>query len=235
MKRAISAEKMDAFDADRGQLNRSLADLEIVNRWLGGRRSAIRRFREVSGAAADRPIRLLDVATGAADIPIALLQDARGRGDQVRILATDFHPGTASFARSRTADFQEIDVAIADALNLPFENASFDIAICSMALHHFRREDAVRVLREMRRVSRWGLVVTDLERSRPAWIGAKLLSHTLWRNHPITRHDGPASVAAAFTVEELRGLAAEAGLQGVKVRKDPLFRLSLVASGAGAA
>jgi hypothetical protein len=43
-------------------------------------------------------------------------------------------------------------------------------------------------------------------------------------------HDGPVSVRAAFTREELGGLAARAGIGPVEARRHrPAFRLSLVA------
>jgi hypothetical protein len=84
------------------------------------------------------------------------------------------------------------------------------------------------VLRELDRVARCGVVVTDLYRSRPALLGARLLAATVWRRHPVTRHDGPRSVVAAFTPRELEELAAAAGMAGARVHRHPVFRVALV-------
>ena len=45
-----------------------------------------------------------------------------------------------------------------------------------MVLHHLTVEEAVRLIREMARVARLGVVVNDLERSRLGWIGAWLMA-----------------------------------------------------------
>jgi hypothetical protein len=86
----------------------------------------------------------------------------------------------------------------------------------------------VQMLREMDRVAALGIVLTDLVRSGAALVGARLLAATVWRRHPITRHDGPASVRAAFTPRELRAMGAEALSVPFRVRTEPIFRMSLV-------
>lgn len=226
MERVRVSERMDERDADARELDRSLEDLRRVNRWLGGRRSAIRRVLDVvegSGSAT-----ILDVGTGGADLPIALVKAARRRGVELRILATDVHPTTVRLAREATRHEPAIEVACADALALPFAPGSFDIVMCCTTLHHFSNDEAVKVLREMGRVARRAVVVTDLARSRLALIGAYLLAGTVWARHPITRHDGPVSVKAAFTTGELALLATAAFGRKAIVRRQPLFRLSLV-------
>lgn len=222
-------ELMDQPQADPEELVRSLDDLRRVNAWLGGTRSALRllapMIRRLGGG---RRVRVLDVATGSADIPLALARWGRARGAPVEVVATDLHPRTLEVARARVAGDPDVRVQEADALALPFADRAFDFALCSTALHHFEEPEAVAVLRELDRVAAAGVVVSDLRRSRPALLGAQLLAATLWRRHPITRHDGPLSVRSAFTPAELRRLAGRAGMEGARVRTHPVFRLSLV-------
>jgi ubiquinone/menaquinone biosynthesis C-methylase UbiE len=178
--------------------------------------------------AADPPT-ILDVATGSADIPLAITRRARARRRPVKVTATDFHATTLDFARRHTADDPDVTVESADALALPYPDGAFDFALCSTALHHFDdRGDAMRVLREMDRVARHGVVVNDLARSRPALLGAQLLAVTLWRRHPVTAHDGPLSIRRAYTPPELRDLAEDAGLRDFTVHAHFPFRLALV-------
>ena len=109
---------------------------------------------------------------------------------------------------------------------LPDDN----FAVCALTLHHLPPADAAAALAELGRVARHGVLVVDLERSWPAYVGTWLWSRTCTAN-PLTRHDGPLSVLRAFTPDELRDLATEAGLCAARVGRAPLFRLALVARG----
>ncbi len=226
--RAREHELMDRPDIDPGELARGLADLRAVNRWLGGRRTATRLVLEVAGRVPGSHVRVLDVGTGSGDLPIALAAAARRRKVPLRIVGLDRHARTVEAAKKSTHGDPDIEIVEGDALDLPFGNRTFDIAMCHTALHHFERGDAARVISEMDRVARWGVVVTDLSRSRPALLGARLLAATLWRSHPVTRHDGPASVRAAFTPGEVAALMADAVGEPVRARREPIFRLSAV-------
>ncbi|HEU0015689.1 MAG TPA: methyltransferase domain-containing protein [Longimicrobium sp.] len=227
--RAAGGELMDLPDQDARELERGLADLRRVNVFLLGTRVVLRHLRRLVAFHPRAEYRVLDVGTGSADIPLAVDAWARRAGIRVEIVATDLHETTLEFARRRTAGCEAIRVERADALDLPYADGAFDIAMCNTALHHFdARDDALRVLREMDRVCSAGAIVSDLARSRPALLGANLLAATLWRAHPVTRHDGPLSVRRAFTAAELRGLAADAGLANARVHSHPVFRIALV-------
>jgi ubiquinone/menaquinone biosynthesis C-methylase UbiE len=220
---------MDEPGQDRAELARSLADLRGVNRWLGGTRVLLHHLDELVDRHPRDAYRLLDVATGSGDIPLHVARWARERGIPVEIVATDNHPTTLELAREHTSAEPTIRTAFADALKLPFADDAFDIAMLSTALHHFDDErDCVKVLRELHRVSRIGFIVNDLARSRPALIGAHLLAATVWRTHPVTRHDGPLSVRRAFTPAELRSLAARAGFANAHVTAHFPFRVAMV-------
>jgi ubiquinone/menaquinone biosynthesis C-methylase UbiE len=226
--RAAGAERMDEPDQDPRELETSLADLRAVNRWLGGTRVVLVHLLPMMERLG-RPCRVLDVATGSADIPLAVADAARRRGLRATVLATDNHATTLEAARRAAAGDPAVGVARADALALPFADGAFDFALCSTALHHFDdRADAVQVLRELDRVAACGVVVNDLARSRAALLGARLLAATVWRRHPVTRHDGPLSVRRAFTAAELRELGREAGLAGARVHSHLPFRIALV-------
>lgn len=229
--RASGAERMDEPGVDPIELSRSLDDIRAVNRWLGGTRMVLRHLDRLLRPRPAERVRILDVATGSADIPLAIARWARERGIPVEVRATDFHPGTLEVARRRAASDPAVRVEAADALALPYGDGAFHIALCCTALHHFDTPDAVRVLRELGRVASLGVIVSDLRRSRPGWLGARLLAATVWRRNPVTRHDGPLSVRRSFTPAELREVARAAGLRA-RVHTHPFARLSLVAPGA---
>jgi len=215
-------ELLDDPDHDPGVLEGSLKQIAGVNRWLGGRRALIRHLGEwIEGGAR----KILDVGTGCGDLPMAVRDWGERRGVKVEITAVDAHPQIASLAARRTG----MPVAVSDGLHLPFRDDSFDVALLSMTLHHFDGAAQLRMLGEMARVASQHLLVNELHRSWPNYLGSKLLAATLWRGNHLTRHDGPISVLRAFTPGELVSLAKESGLVRPRVYRHFFFRLVLTA------
>jgi SAM-dependent methyltransferase len=217
-------ELLDARDHDRRELEQSLDHVAEINLLLGGRRAALRALASV--ARPGQRIDVLDIGTGSADIPLAI---ARRAGLAAQITATDLHPQMLEIARERTRGVAAIRVEAADALALPFADAAFDVALLSLALHHFDGADQIRVLREAARVATRAVIVNELERCRANLYGARLLAATRWRGNRLTRHDGPLSVLRAFTGAELAELAATAGLRVERIDRRFFYRLVLIA------
>jgi ubiquinone/menaquinone biosynthesis C-methylase UbiE len=151
----------------------------------------------------------------------------------VHIVASDLHPQMLAIARQRCRAFPEIQVQPADALALPFAGDAFDVAVLSLALHHFADEQQLRVLCELRRVARELVLINDLERTRLNYAGARVLAATWWRRNRLTRHDGPLSVLRSFTRAELQQLAVRAGL-GNRVERRFFQRIVLIGDAAAA-
>lgn len=225
-------ELMDAEELDDAVLRRTLGDIRRINALLGWRSFATREIARHIAAGGMRSFTLLDVACGSADIPLAIARWARRQDVDARITATDIHPQTLAVARELTASEPAIRVERRDALALPYASGSFDVGLCTMALHHFEPADAVTVLRELARVSRQ-VFVFDLLRSRVAYAGALALTR-LGLMGSMTRYDGPVSVRRAYTAGELRALAAEAGIPAVRVYVAFPYRLTMSAPGSQA-
>ncbi len=217
------SERMDEPGLDEGLLARDLRHIEHVNAWLGGLRAvrALLRSRLRPGAR----LTLLDVACGSGDVVRSIAGLARAHRAQVRIVALDRHPQILAIARARTPASLPITFVRADALALPFPDGHFDVVLMSLALHHFEGDACTRVLRELVRVAQGRVVVNELERCWPNYLGAKLLAGTVWRGNSLARHDGPVSVLRAFTPEELRAALRSAGLEDVNVKRRFFYRL----------
>ncbi|HEY8847269.1 MAG TPA: methyltransferase domain-containing protein [Candidatus Limnocylindrales bacterium] len=207
-----ATELLDGPLDDPADLAANLRDLRRLNRLTGGGSLSVRAVRAVR--APDPGLsRLLDVGCGGCDIPVLLLADARRHGDLLEVTATDSRPEVLAAARAVRPGLDRVgglEIAVADGLALPYADGSFDIAHTSLVVHHLPPGDALGLLRELLRVARSGIVVNDLDRSWPTWLGAWLLAHTVARS-PYTRHDGPLSVRRAYTREEMIDLIREAG------------------------
>jgi menaquinone-9 beta-reductase len=95
---------------------------------------------------------------------------------------------------------------------------TFDFVYCSLFLHHFDEQQAIRVLKKMHELARYAVIVDDLDRSRLGWWLARIGVHLLSRS-PVVHFDGPQSVLAAFTVDEAKAIASKAGLCGITIEK----------------
>jgi ubiquinone/menaquinone biosynthesis C-methylase UbiE len=107
-----------------------------------------------------------------------------------------------------------LELVVGDGRSIPYPDDSFDVAHCSLVLHHLEPDEAVLLLREMTRVARGGIVVNDLVRGALFVAGAWVLSHTATRNR-LSRYDAPLSVRRAYSRAELRSLMEQAGLRRV--------------------
>jgi len=217
--RSQETEILDGPDVDPEVVTRSLADVVRSNALFGGRSSAIEEFRE---ALKELPRRasLLDVGTGLGDIPQCARDVAFENGIELYAVGLDSAETLAHASRAAVDS-----VVCANALDLPFADKSVDVVMCSQVLHHFSHDDAVVLLREMNRVARVRVIVSDLRRSRIAALGLWLASFPL-RFHAVSRHDGVVSVMRGFTPEELVDTVREAVARPATVRRRPAFRVT---------
>ncbi len=197
-------ELLDDPSIDPALATRSLKDIARSNRWFGGRRAVMRELDVVFSDAAGSDMVLLDVGTGLGDIPRAAHVLANRRDVSLRTIGLELTPALAFGARVGAQH-----AICGNALSLPLATNSVDIVTCSQVLHHFEPDDAHMLLREMARVARRAVIVSDLRRS---WTAAALLwlvSFPLGF-HPVSRHDGIVSIFRGYTASELREIVTVA-------------------------
>jgi ubiquinone/menaquinone biosynthesis C-methylase UbiE len=146
-----------------------------------------------------RPERVLETAAGTGIVTRAVLE----RLPDATIIATDINPAVVEFAaqqvRSERVTFQQ-----ADAQDLPFEEASFDLVLCLFGIMFF--PDKVRANAEAHRVLRPGgcyVVVTfdNLELNPvPKTAGEAVAS--LFPDDPSYMERGPFSYTDPTLVEQ---------------------------------
>lgn len=213
------------------ELARNLDDLAAAKRWLGCYAEVWQLLQPALPPGAGRNLVVLDVATGGADLPHALAQRAARAGLAWQVLGLDRHPQVAAEARRRLVHEPRVGIVRGDGLALPLASGAVDVALCSLSLHHFAWPQARRLLAEMQRVARHGVLVTDFVRSRRAYWAAWAATRIVGARHRLTRRDGPLSIQRAYTPGEVWRLAMEAGLaQPVLLRRIP-FRVTLLSPG----
>lgn len=209
---------MDDPSLDPAAHAQALRGLVRINWWSASPRILWPPLRSWMRRHGRRKAKVLDVATGAGDVPVALWRLARHAGFDLEIAGCDASAQAVACARQRAAQLRApLETFVMDA-TAQVPPPGFDIITCSLFLHHLEESDAITVMRRMAAAAGGLVMVNDLIRSRAglvlAYAGTRLLSRS-----PIVHADGPRSVHAAFTVEEARALAAQAGWRGATVRR----------------
>ncbi|MFL6589385.1 MAG: methyltransferase domain-containing protein [Chthoniobacterales bacterium] len=183
-----------------------LRNLRQLNRHFGSY-ALIRRFLRRWIKAGER-IRVLDLATGSGDIPRLVVDHARKIGATVEVDAVDQQASTLEIARTLSSHYPEINFIQGDIL--AYEGEPYDFVLCTLALHHFAEDAAVRLLQRCRVLSKQYVLVSDLRRGFVATAGVHLLTVLIFRE-PMTQVDARLSAARAFSFEEFGSLARRAG------------------------
>lgn len=220
-------EMIDDPDADETLLRDELKSIRTINKFFGGY-AAIRRGLGLLLVDSKRDdLTVLDLGTGSADLPVYLVKLSRRLNRTIHVTAVDNHPRVLKVARERTKRYPEISIQAGNLLSLKYPPRAFDIVTCSLTLHHFSRDNAIRILRSMSLLSRIGYVVNDLSRSRRAAWTTRCYTLLTTRNR-MTLTDSYLSVLRGFTPHEVREMAGAAGLQRVEIHAQPFFRFLLV-------
>jgi 2-polyprenyl-3-methyl-5-hydroxy-6-metoxy-1,4-benzoquinol methylase len=220
--RDLRPEWMDdpALDAD---LHRdALRGLARLNRLARPHRAIVRELAPIARMQS-RPLRLLDLATGGGDVLRGVLDGLRRRGVRVEATACDISARALETAAAAGTDAAFVRC---DALRDPLP-AGFDVAMCSLFLHHLEDDDAATLLRRMGEAAPV-VIVSDLVRSPLRLAAVHVVSRIVSRS-PVVRHDAPQSVRAAFTPDEARSLVHRAGLRLRTLRRSGVAQMLLAA------
>jgi demethylmenaquinone methyltransferase/2-methoxy-6-polyprenyl-1,4-benzoquinol methylase len=140
-------------DSVRAMFGRIARRYDLANHLLSGGADFLWRRRAAKIVTDWQPRDVLDLATGSGDLALAIQRQL----PQARIVAADFSPEMLEVARRKGL----ANTVLADALELPFEDGSFDAITVAFGLRNMADWEGALV--EMARVLRDGghLLVLD--------------------------------------------------------------------------
>jgi ubiquinone/menaquinone biosynthesis C-methylase UbiE len=217
MRRVVIPELLDTDSGTSAEVRGSLRDLRFFNSYFGGISSTTRLIEQVALKTGTRSLSLLEVAAGTGYVAARTRSRLRRHGIEVNTTLLD---------RSRAhLNGSELSV-VADAQALPFADASFDLACSNLFVHHLEPEELIQFVREALRVCRRAVLINDLIR-HPLHLFLVYAGLPLYRSR-LTRHDAPASVRRAYTVEEMRTMLARAGAARLDFSRHYMFRMGVI-------
>ncbi len=217
---------MDDPDLEPERYLGSLRGLRRANAVTGSAKLLWPEILAAARATPGVPLRVLDVACGGGDVPIALLRRSRARGLSVEIDGCDVSPLAVAQAtdlakrKGVSATFFQLNV-LEDALP-----DDYDIVMSSLFLHHLSGDEARGFLSKAAAAARRLVLIHDLIRCRAGLWLAQIGMRLLFCND-VCVHDGSRSVKGAFTIEEVRMLAVDAGLDACRIESRFPYRFLL--------
>lgn len=193
-----TVQQMFSDIAPKYDVTNSVLSLGIHHLW---------RAKTVRESGARPGMSVLDCATGTGDLAIAFKKAVGSTG---HVVGTDFCADMLSFAPDKARQQNvDVDFAVADAMDLPYGDATFDIASISFGIRNV--DDPVKCLDEMARVVKPGGKVVVLEFGQPKGIVG--LSYRLYSRYVIPTIGGMLTgnrkayeylptTAAAFPAQE---------------------------------
>lgn len=218
MKRVVVPELLDSDQGTREEVEGSLGDLRMFNRRFGGIHTTSEVLRRIAGDRGLKKIAWLDVAGSTGDVA-----SLTGRS----LYAYGIGAETVVLDRSSSHMNGSHMSVCGDAMMLPFADNSFDAVGCSLFAHHLEPNEIGQFAREGLRVARHAFFIHDLIR-HPLHLALAYAGFPLYRSR-ITRHDAPASVRRAYTVEEMREMLQSSGAANLEIETYFLFRMGVIA------
>ena len=150
------------------------------------------------------PARVLETAAGTGIVTRALRDALRA---EARLTATDLNAPMLEVAKAKFSPGEQVAFQAADAMNLPFADASFDVVLCQFGVMFYPDKD--RSYREARRVlapgGRYVFSVWDsIERTRFGFA----VNEACRRIFPV---DTPAFPSVPFSCSAIDPIRAEIG------------------------
>jgi SAM-dependent methyltransferase len=228
-RRSELTEWMDTEDVSFEEFRACLSDLARVNRLTLAYRPTLKFLERVARAqhGASRPLEIVDVGSGYGDMLREIAAWARRRGVPVSLTGIDLHPWSQRAAVEATRPECGIRWVQADALAYTPPNG-IDVVVSSLFTHHLPDPLVVRFIAWMEQQARVGWFINDLHRHPLPYHFFQRFAK-LARYHRFVQHDGPISIARAFSSSDWCRLLREAGVDPslVSIAWNMPFRLTV--------
>ena len=215
---------MDDLSIQGAELERTLYEIEVVNRVLGGYGPSLEGLRQLRGEQDE--LTVLDVGTGSGDIPRKMVAWGNKNGCRVHATGIDLTETSVAMAQRTSQGHDGVEFRVQNLFDLPDE-PTFDVVHAAATLHHFVGDSAAAALGKMYRLARRGVVINDFHRHPLAWLGIRILTLAFSRSR-LVRYDAPLSVLRSFHRSELEQMCRDEGLPAPSIVWRPMFRWRLI-------
>ncbi|WP_333577456.1 methyltransferase domain-containing protein [Sphingobacterium sp.] len=228
--RTSEHEIMDDFLLEGEELRTTLDKIAKINRFLGGNNITLNGVKKLlSTSDKNETITIVDMGCGNGDMLRMLSDYGKRHHIKLSMLGIDANPYTINYAGDLSKDYTNISYLCADIFEENFEDVKYDIVLCTLTIHHFGDEEILRLLGSLVNVSKLGVVINDLQRSKMAYRLFQTIA-VLFRLNRMTKVDGLVSILRGFKKEELIQFSNKLKLENYSIQWKWAFRYQWIIS-----
>ena len=201
--RNTDTELMDDPNLDIQVLKNFFKDINRANAILGGNKGSLDAIWNIVKEDTKKTYTILDVGCGDGYILRKSALFLRKKNINVQLIGLDIREDILSIAKEASVDFPEISYLKQDVLLLDPENHQCDILLCTLTMHHFNNDEILVFLKKFVSISKNGIIINDLQRSKIACSLFKLF-RLFFLKTDITKKDGLTSIKSGFLLSELK-------------------------------
>jgi len=224
--RSKKLERIDTGNYTFQEYETFLREIGFINRWLGDKHAIKAVLLKQITERKIKNFTVLDVGAGSGELLCTIAEFAVKSEKTGKFFGLDLNEISVKSISKKSKSFPNIFAVRGDAMLLPFAEKSFDYAFCSLFTHHFSDENIIKIIKEMKRISRCEIFVIDLHRHPLAYLLYKIFCSSFGISN-LVHEDGLLSILRSFKPEELMDLAEKANLENAFVKRHFPFRLVL--------
>jgi 2-polyprenyl-3-methyl-5-hydroxy-6-metoxy-1,4-benzoquinol methylase len=225
--RSEAIEIMDDLNCAGPVVDQTLAQLEFINKWLGGNAVTLNGLNTILKSCHQNSLTIADLGCGGGDMLKLISNKLKKKNISAMLTGIDANPNIVAYAINNTTSYPEIKFKALDVLSTEFRKESFDIVFATLFFHHFTHDQLVTVFAHLNKTARCGIVINDLHRHPLAYYSIKLLTK-FFSKSTMVKNDAPLSVHRGFTRTELEGILKAAGITTYSLTWKWAFRWQLI-------
>lgn len=219
---------MDDLEMQGEELEKTLLDLDKVNKWLGGNEITLEGVEKLlKSCCYTRPVKIIDVGCGNGTLLKEVAEFGRKSGERLELLGVDANRYSMEIARKNLSDYPEVNFKAMDVFSDEFKSQEADIILCTLTLHHFNDEEIIELMKTFTSMAGLGVVVNDLRRSRTAYYLFRIFC-AAFGIREINRKDGLTSILRSFKKRELIEYGKHLKLSRQEINKKWAFRFQWI-------
>lgn len=222
--RSDDPEIMDDFSMEGEVLCDALDKIAKINQLLGGNQLTLQGVKElIHSIPTVNEILIVDLGCGNGDLLRTLEKYGKENNLNFRLIGIDANNFTINHARKLSKNYPNISFRCEDIFDTSFHELKYDIALCTLTLHHFKNEEIEKLLAVLYNNSKLGIVINDLHRNALAYRLFQGLCFVFQLNS-MSRDDGLVSIMRGFKKEELIRFSKKLKFKNYKIQWKWAFR-----------
>ncbi|MBF7091725.1 methyltransferase domain-containing protein [Flavobacterium sp. ALJ2] len=228
--RTDDPEIMDDFNLKGEVLQKALDKIAKINQFLGGNHLTLQGVKKLlNGITKDHPITIIDIGCGNGDMLRKIADYGLKYDWNFKLIGIDANEFTINYARKLSIHYPNINYRCEDIFNESFSKLEYDIALCTLTLHHFKNNEIINLATIFNTNARRGVVINDLHRSIISYRLFQAMCFVTQLNG-MSKKDGLTSILRGFTKSELLDFSKQLNLKKYTIQWKWAFRYQWIIS-----